>query len=110
MTLKLQFYRLVMTILFVLLMFQYNLIYAQCGELFLRQDSLIKNLKVEKREAYLSELKDGKMSSHSNLAYFMRFNKFGNITTFHSNDTTGTYPVETYKYLWDNILLNSNFF
>jgi hypothetical protein len=34
----------------------------------------------------------------------MRFNELGNITTFHSTDTTGTYPVETYKYLWNNRL------
>lgn len=108
MTFKLLLHRLVMTNLILLFIFQSNWIYAQCGELFLKQDSLIKNLRVETREAYLSEIQDGKISSHSNLAYFMSFNKLGNITIFHSNDTTGTYPVETYKYLWDNRLSEIN--
>ena len=108
MTLKLQLYSLIKTTLFLLFIFQSNWTYSQCGDLFLLQDSLIKNLGVETREAYLAELKDNQISGHSNLAYFMSYNEFGNITTFHSYDTTGTYPIETYKYLWDNKLSEIN--
>jgi len=105
MTLKLHQNSLINTTLLLLLIFQSNWIDAQCCELFLRQDSLIKNLGVETREAYLAEINDNQLSNHSNLAYFISFNELGNTTTFHSLDTTGTYPVQKHKYSWDNKLL-----
>lgn len=89
-------------VLFLIFTLQVQLAYSQLEGL--KQDSLLKDLKVQSKECYASIIKNNQLSNHSYLAYKINYNEIGNIEIYHSYDSVSTSSTIEYKYNWNNTL------